>query len=368
MLTVWAVDPGLVRRGLLRDAKATVVFRDAEVGNFVVTLPNSDDLAQRLTKGWRVRLQDDEIAASGVINKIAEDDVAGTRTVSGFTDLERLKNKLTYPNPAATIPNQTADGQYRRTGPAETLIRDLVNLNVGPGALSGRAYPGLAVAASQGRGKSLVVATQWEELLEQCRKLARLGGVTFDLVQEEDWRLVFRTRVPRDLSRRVRFNTVNGGLQGGDYEISAPTATTVIAAGKGTGTYKNMREYTRASAWGERIEQFLDQKNTDDDPEILQAATEALDEGAETATASIAVNEVEGHRFGVDFLLGDTFAVEMGSATIAEPVRSVEVEWDEFGRTAKLSLGDYDQEVNQRNPLRKLVKKLDARQRRNEVR
>ena len=31
MLTVWAVDPGLVRRGLLRDAKATVEIGRAHV-------------------------------------------------------------------------------------------------------------------------------------------------------------------------------------------------------------------------------------------------------------------------------------------------------------------------------------------------
>lgn len=368
MLTVWAMTPNRVPRGLLSVDAATAVLRDAEVGTFVFTLPLSDPLALELVKGWRVRFQDDEVTGSGTIDKITEDDLDGTRTISGKTELQRLANKITYGAPTAPVSEQTAEGKYRRTGPAETLIRDLVNLNVGPGALAERRYPGLVLAASQGRGSSVTLVTRGDNLLEQARRLARLGGVTFDLVQEDDWRIVFRFRVPRDLSRSVRFNAENSGLGDSNYEISAPTTTAVIAAGKGTGTYKNMREYTRATEWGERVEVYLDQTNTDDDPEIAQAAKEALDDGEESATASISVNEVEGCVFGRDFLLGDRVAIEIGSVTIAEPVRSVELAWDEYNRTAKISVGDFDQEMERTQPWRKQIKKLDARQRRWETR
>src|SRR5690625_7819838 len=65
--------------------------------------------------------------------------------------------------------------------------------------------------------------------------------------------------------------------------------------------------------------------------------------------------------FGTDYMLGDTVAVEIGAATIVEPVRAVELAWDEFGRTARLTVGDHDQADEQTPAWVKKIRDLDAR-------
>lgn len=362
MLTVWAIDPGRVRRGVLVPLSCTVVLRDADVGTFQVTVPAEDVLSRRIVEGWRLLIQDDgDLVMSGPVETITGEVGDSTRDLSGVDDLVHVQDRLTYPTPNQASTAQTAEAKYKRTGPAETVIRDLIHANVGTGAILSRQQDGFTVTASAGRGATVSAETRFEPVLEHARKLARLGGVTFSAGQEQDNRIVCRFRVPVDRSRAVRFSEANGGLASGSYGLSAPTATVAIVGGQGEGTYRNIREYTRATAWGRRIETFLDQSSTDDDTEIKQAGTEALDEGAEGATSSVSVVESPGRRLGTDFFLGDTVTVELGAATVSEPVRQVELAWDGHGRTASLTLGDHESADDKTPKWVTKIKKLDAR-------
>ena len=368
-LTVWAVDSGRVRRGHLVPLECTAVLRDADVGTFQVTVPASDELSRRMGPGWRVVIQDDDqTVLSGPLTEVAESVADSTRTLTGVSDLQHVQDRTLFGDPSKVWTQQTADGKYARSGPAETVIRDIVHANVGTGAVAARRQDGFTVTSSQGRGKTVKVNDRDKPVLEVIRPLARSGGVTFDAVQEQDSRIVFRFRVPVDRSRAVRFTAQNGGLTEGSYSLVAPTVNVALAAGQGAGTYLNRREYIRATSWGRRVEEYLDQTSTDDDPEIKQAADELLDEGREGATASITAQEVEGCRYGTDFWLGDTVTVAFDSATVSEPVRQVELTWDGHGRTAVLSLGDHDSADDRTPKWVKKIRKLDARVRGLEVR
>ena len=368
MLTVWAIDPGRVRRGQLQPVACTAVLRDADVGTWQVTVPD-DALAARMRDGWRLLIQDGgETIVSGPITSISPDLADKSVTLTGVSDLTHVADRLTYPNPALPGGQQTSDAYYKRTGPAETVVRDMIHVNAGAGAIAVRRADGFTVAASLGRGATVTTNLRYKNLLEESRVLARLGGVTFDAVQEQDGRVVLRFRVPADRSRSVRFTAGNGGVTGGTYSLAAPTATTVLVAGQGEGTARNIIERSRPTTWGRRIEVFKDQRNTDDAAELEQSATEQLDEGAAGAGASFTVAETPGLVYGADYQLGDTVTVELGSATISEPVRAVELSWDGHGRTAALTLGDHDQADDKTPAWVKRVKNLDARVRGMEVR
>lgn len=369
MLTVWAVDPARVRRGHLVVSECTAVLRDADVGTFQITVPSSDDLSQRMVAGWRVVIQEDGVTVlSGPVTEVGEDTQSRDRTLTGVSDLVHVQDRILFGDPSKVWTQQTAEGKYSRSGPAETVIRDLVHANVGTGAVTARRQDGFTVATSQGRGALVKVNDRDKRILDVIRPLARSGGVTFDAVQEEDSRIVFRFRVPTDRSRSVRFTAQNGGLDEGSYKLVAPTVNAALAAGQGTGTYLNRREYIRATTWGRRVEEFLDQTSTDDDPEIKQAADELLDEGREGATASITAQEVPGLRFGTDYFLGDRVTAEFDGATVSEPVRQVELAWDGHDRTAALSLGDHDSADDRTPKWVARIKKIEARQRSQEVR
>ncbi len=359
MLTVWALDPQRVRRGHLVPLACTAILKDADVGTFQITTLAGEDPAPRIVRGWRVLLQDDGVTMSGTILHTELSPGGMELTLTGESDLRKLNIRITYPTPTQAATSQTAEAKYSRSGPAETVIRDMVHANVGTGAIIARQEPGFTVTTSQGRGATVKIATRFELMLEQARKLARSGGVTFDAVQEEDSRIVLRFRVPTDRSRKVRFTERNGGKGDDAFSLDAPTVTTVIAGGQGLGTYRNIREYNRAG-WVERIEQFLDQSSTDDDAEIKQAADEVLDQGREGASATFSAQETPDLKFGKDYFLGDTVAVLIGGVTVTEPIRQAEIEWDGFGRTVKLSLGDQDTTDDPDLKLIERVKKLEA--------
>lgn len=348
MLTVWAIDPGRVRRGHLAVLECSVVLRDADIGTWSVKVKD-DDLSRRVEDGWRVLIVDDgETICSGRVITYGGDATDATFTFSGEDDNALIAARDVYPDPTRAGEAQTAAAYYVRKGPAETVIRDMIHANAGPGAIAVRRVDGFTVAASQGRGSQVSTNLRFKNLLETSRSLARSGGVTFSAVQEEDSRIVLRFREPRDLARRVRFTRNNGGLAGGSWSITAPTVTSVLVAGQGQGTERTIKEHlVDPGAWGLRLEQFADRRDTDDPDELEQAGTETLAEGAAGASASVEVNETPGLRFGTDFLLGDTVLVDFGRAQITEPARAVDLTWDGFGRTAKLTLGDHAQDEDQ---------------------
>ena len=368
-LVVWAVDPSRVKRGHLAVTGCSVVVRDADVGTFQVTA-RLDDLAALVGDGWRVVIQDgQETILSGPITSRAPDLLGGVIVFDGESDLVHVRDKIVFPNPSAAGDAQTADAYYKRSGPVETVVRNMIHENAGAGIHSSRTrYGGFTVAASQGRGSTVTTNLRYKNLLEESRALARLGGVTFDAVQEESSDIVLRFRVPVDRSRSVRFAERNDGVTDASFSLAAPTATTVFVAGQGQGTARNVIARSRATTWGRSIEVFKDQRDTDDAAELEQSAVEQLDEGEAGAGAQFSVTEAPGLVYGTDYALGDTVSVEAGRVTISEPVRAVELSWDGHGREATLTLGDHDEADDKTPAWVKRIKKLDARLRSLEVR
>src|SRR5699024_3736114 len=155
MLAVWAVDPNRVRRGQLQALECTVVVRDADVGTFTLTVPD-DELSGRMRDGWRVLIQDGgQTILSGAIVEVAPNVVVRPVEFTGVTDFVHVAALLVYPNPALPGDSQPDDAFYRRSGPAEPVIRDMVHENAGGGAISVRRADGFAVEASQARGSTV---------------------------------------------------------------------------------------------------------------------------------------------------------------------------------------------------------------------
>lgn len=360
-MVVWAVSPDRIKRGhlaLAGGASVSAVLRDADVGTWQVET-RMDDLTARLDDGWRVIIQDgDETILSGMILTREPDLVERTVLLTGQSDLRMIAGKVTFPDPAAMPEAQTVS-RFKRTGPASEVIDYLVHKNAGSGALPYRVTPGLAMAAAQGGllGSTVTVETRFKNLLEESRRLGRLGGVTFDAKQEGQL-IRFRFRVP-EVRPGVRFTGRVAAVRAGRYALVAPEVTDVYVAGQGQGAARTIIHRSRASTWGEQRETFKDQRDTDDMAELEQSATEQLNDGAAGASAQFEVSEVPGRRFGTDFFLGDTVTVEAGTVTIAEPVRAVELTWDKFGRTATLTLGDHDQADDKKPDWVKYIDKMD---------
>ena len=344
MVDVWAVGPDRVRRGQLEVLEWAVVSRDCDEGTWTLTVVD-DDLSRTVVEGWRVIIRDDTgHVCSGPVLSYGGDVADGTLTLSGIDDTGLLGFRVTYPDPSKPASQQTTDANFKYKAAASNVIDRFVHRNVGSGAIASRQVPGFVMARAEGGniGSSVTVNTRYKSVLEEARAMARLGGVTFWAAQAENSTLIrFHFRVPGDKSRWVRFTRDDGGLTGGTYSIAAPTVTAVLVAGQGVGTARTIKEHTQPTVWGQRVEVFQDRRDTDDAEQLEQAGTETLAEGAASASCTVEVTEIPGLVYGVDYQLGDTVMADFGSAQITEPVRSVEITGDAFGRTVKLTLGDH---------------------------
>ena len=230
------------------------------------------------------------------------DDTSGivTRTITfaGADMLSILANRIPYPDPTKTWAEQTA-GTTTITGPAETVIKQLVQANVVDAGETARRFPNFAVAPDLGRGGEVtytivikdasttddVAATSEQDLMEMVRTVASQSpiGVRIDLV---DGQFVLDCYIPRDLSDRVVFSEQLGNLRAYTLTDEAPAGNAVLMQ---TGAGMVAASGPGADDPWRRVETYSDQTSTTDAGQITQAQTDALAQGAAVAKTTATV-------------------------------------------------------------------------------
>lgn len=337
-LTITAIDPKGIQRGLLEPLEAQAVLRLNNVSTFAFSFDLADPLVARLGPGWCLLAQDEGVRFSGPITSLTTVIEAGARTlqVTGKDQLHALADRLIYPDGSKEAWKQTLS-HYTRTQPAETLIKWLVDVNAGPGTLPVRRANGLLIEKGGGRGPTVTISERFSNLLETCQKLAALGDLAFLIDLQNDGRRIFKTRQVRDLTRQIRLEAT------GSLALKAPTVNDVLIAGQGEGAARKIVERTRGrqgpSYWGHRIEVFKDRRDTNEQDVLVREGETILDEGAQHLSASFELTELPGTVFGIDFLLGDRITLELAHSEFSEQVTSADITWDGHGRTVKLGVG-----------------------------
>ncbi|MFG2165511.1 siphovirus ReqiPepy6 Gp37-like family protein [Micromonospora chersina] len=324
------------------DLDVTLRFNEPASGSF--SAPRTAVSAAQLAPGSRVVVvRDGVVFCGGPIEEPGPEDWSvegsasgpGTVEVRFSDDLANVVARITYPNPAAAATAQTSTARWTSTALAGDVIRSLVNLNAGPGALVARRVPQLLLGSGAGLGTSIKFGTRFEPLGDALRSAAIAGGglgfrTRHDMVTDQ---LLFDVYQPQNLTGTVRFSPGLGNLRSYRYEPKAPSATVAIVGGKDVGTSRVVVERSNTSAvtaWG-RMETFVDQRQstdtTADTTELNQAGDEALTRGAETARLSSVTVDTPDQRFGVHYQLGDRVSVELASGVeVADVVRAVHLQ------------------------------------------
>ena len=269
----------------------------------------------------------------------AIDDTSGqvteTITLSGCDDLGPIANRLAYPDPTKTWPNQLTTSQDSQTGKLETVIKHFVNANAGPGAIATRRVPTLTVASDLARGGTVTYLARLADgtdlsLMDIARTLIATGGPMGVSVVQSGGALVFDCYVPRDLSKIAWFSYSLGNLRGHNLSDTTPTCTNALIRGSST-----FMEITNGSTDGwQRVEQLVDQSSTTDATVMTQAGNEAIVQGAGVAALAMTPIDLPRLRFGQDYGLGDTVTVEpLDGAVYADIVSQVELVADATGQT-----------------------------------
>ncbi|MFG2515957.1 siphovirus ReqiPepy6 Gp37-like family protein [Streptomyces sp. NPDC048584] len=314
-----------------------------------VTLPATTDNMALLQSGRRlVLIRDAAIWCAGPMEvpqqyawDLGANAEPGTVTVNFTDDLGRIAGYLTYPTPAADFESQTttSDVMYQLTDTnAETIIRTLVNVNCGPGAITARRIPQLVLDDVAGVGSTRSISTRFDPLLDACRTAAAVDGLGFRTRQDGS-QIKFGVYAPADRTGTARFSAGLGNLRSVKFTLGAPTATSELVMGgndpkdpAGEGEPANERVYVEVTSGTEpdwyRVEKLIEQSGKDDSKgELTQAGVLAF--GNDNPQASLATETVdtEDLRAGRDYTLGDQVAVVLPTGLeIADVVQTIRLE------------------------------------------
>ncbi|MEU6033967.1 hypothetical protein ABZ801_01010 [Actinomadura sp. NPDC047616] len=268
-------------------------------------------------------------------------------TLSGSDLLSLLANRIAYPDPAKPWASQpTATRTY--SGPAETVIKQIITQNLVQAADPARRIPFLDIAPDLGRGGTVTykvasvrpatttpvgdAPTIAASLMDMVRSVAIQSQIGVRLTLEGT-RLRFDTFLPRDLSSRAVFAAGLGNLAEANLTVADPTVTTVLT--QAASSFLEKTATGSGDPW-RRVEQFLDQTHTDTD--AAQAATEALAQGAGKVQLAVNAVDLPRLRFGADspgvtgYLLGDIVAVDLrDGVTFTDIVTKVQLTADTTG-------------------------------------
>jgi len=385
--------------GALRTYALSATLNFNAVGSIEIGVP-----LEVCPTGWPhagagvVVVRDNQVWASGTWDQQAyswsadsesDDGGPGKLTLTFDTDLGRLAYRIVYPKPDVSWTDQqdlgAADDDsgawYEASGNAETLLRNLVNLNAGAGAVAARREPHLTLDVIAGVGEDTTVKERFTPLLDAMRTVALAGGgLGFDVRQDlsSAQSLKFSVYQPVDRTASVRFSPELGNLASLSLEHSAPTANVVLTAGSGQKNKRNTLETPNddsVAEWGRR-ETFRDQRQAGADPadeptteeqeeawtEMEKDAADALVEGDEQASFTATAIDTPSCTYGVHYNLGDKVSAGVDSLgfVVSEVVRAVQVQVDEKGNeevTVSIGTGDEDQ-TGWLKPVKDLEKRL----------
>ncbi len=325
-------DSGLSKVGEIDDfGKLDLISRFNQPGSFALDVPAGTDIASYLSvKGAGLILERDDLVdpifSGPVIIKIKDWNKDQNRlTVSGPDDTIWLTRRLAYP--VVTGPPYSAQAHDVRTGVCETIMRQYVNLNAGPGANTERQVTGLTLAADTTLGSSITGRARFNNLLEFLQGLALAGGdLGFRIVQSGS-DIEFQVYQPTDKTATIIFSEELGNLRAYEYSVEAAEANYFIAGGGGEGVARTFQEKGDSQSivdWG-RIEQFRDRRDTTDTDELIQTIDEELLSKAEKTNLSTTPINTDAIAFLTDYGLGDKVTVMVDGEAIQDVIREVKI-------------------------------------------
>ncbi|MEV4041417.1 siphovirus ReqiPepy6 Gp37-like family protein [Streptomyces sp. NPDC049744] len=354
-LRVYVRNSTLQRIGQVADyTNLTVVPRHNAIGAITMDIAADSPSAPLLVEGngLIIKTPTGHTSLSGPIRTVdwsrSESDAGGGKlTVGAVSDDELLARYACWPSPTAAIGSQTASVYKIDVAAVETGMRDLVNLNAGPGALASRRSPLLTLAPNTVLGPALVrEVNQFDNLLTVLQDIAEAAGLGFRVVQVGS-ALQFQVFEPADVSGTARFSFGLGNLTDASYSTTPPTCTRAIVVAGGGTSPRVCKTYDRADPLfpGLVIEQFVDRTSVDTASVDLaaqmdQAGEEALTNGAGQGSLSISPIDLPLLRYGRDYNVGDTVSAQLrGGAWYTDTVREVTLTSSTSGSTVKATVG-----------------------------
>lgn len=325
-LTIY--DKAFRRVGWLGDALAvTAVPRHNLAGSLDFTVAsNNAKLSLLAAQGARLTCDfaGEQIISGPVRLRSGKGPYAqGTISLTVEDDFRLLSRVLGWPVPGAPLSGQTAE-YYTVTGPAETVVKDLVTKN----AITRLGLP-ITVAADQGRGQNITVSARFHPLYDRLFPAVETAGLGVTVKQSGPGLIIdcYTPRVyPRELSE------ASGVVTDWSWSNAAPEATRGVIGGQGDGTSRAFYPFAdtaREADWGDVIEVFKDARDTSAAGVYDQRAAETLAETQEKSGLKIKFSQTKNFRYGPTGVeRGDLVTLRVGPAlAVTDTLKEAEISW-----------------------------------------
>lgn len=326
-------NKSLVRQGeLTRLTSLDLTPKFNDVGAFSLVLPKKDPKSQFISEGYWLQFSsgDNQVCAGqirGIKEIYDENNPSGTYTAYGPLAEVVISDRLAYPVPGNASSSQSGAVADVRSGIGETIIKQYVNLNAGPGTIAARQTLGLVIETDTARGASVIGTARMINLLQLIQPLAQAAGLGFRVLFSGD-NLQFQIFVPVDRSSTAKFGVDLGNLISYERTREAAQTNCAIAGDSGTGTarvYREINDTSSQTLWSNRTEAFVDQSGTTNTTQLDQAATSEVVTNGPVNGLAMKTVDTPLLRFNVDYALGDT--VSIPDAGITDILREVEISW-----------------------------------------
>lgn len=206
----------------------------------------------------------------------------------------------------------------RKTGAADVVMKDFCDEAFGPSAIAARQFAGVTIQADQTIGQTITKAAAWRNLLqtlqEICDDSAQAGTyLAFDVVAISPSVLevqVFANQRGQDRRTSLPIGTDFGNLTDVLIDYAADDEVTfAYAGGQGEGVDRVVTGYgdtaRMAASPYNRIEDFLDSRNTTVTADLTNDARAAVRGGRPSMTMQGKLISTASTRFGRDYGFGD---------------------------------------------------------------
>lgn len=360
MYKIYVRDQSFNRVAELDDyTSLEMIIRFNAVGSWILVLPTDTDAAKELSKpkSGIIVVKNGTTLLSGPVTSrnrkwnSNEDSI----TFGGSDDNVHLFRNLAYPIinrlfsesffpffPIRLAPS-TDEAYDVRTGTAESIMKEYVSANIGPNARHDRRK--VYIEPNTGLGKTVTGRARFHSLLELCQSLALSGGgLGFRLAQVNKI-LEFQVYQPTDNTTSVFFSPLLGNLLDFEFSSEDPETNSIILGGGGEGVERILLEKGNSTniAKFDRIETFVDKRDSTDITELYQTLDEELTAKGEKTSLSITPIDTPSLMFGRDYNLGDKVSVvltqpneQVTIETLHYFISAYQIVPEEFERTRKI--------------------------------
>lgn len=220
------------------------------------------------------------------------------------------------------------------TTAAETVMKTIVDYNIGPNATTGNgrlrtgSVTGFVMESDSAGGNSISYKCEYANLLEACQELASIGGGDFEVERYTTggnmWRFLWHTgQLGTDRSSSIIFSSYWGNMIDASLEVDGSGEKTVaVVLGPGSGWGRTIDIFTGPDyhATTANVEMTVEGSNTDTYYERQAVANAEFPKARTRRKVDFIPCYAEGYpsnappfRFYTDFFLGDLITVRYAS-------------------------------------------------------